>query len=66
VPSTQIEATEITTWWRETAMGHLRQVIIPYSNLHVSDLILFVWTVWVVLTPEELDVCGVTDGIDDV
>jgi hypothetical protein len=66
MPPTEIEATQRTAWWSEPSTRQLRQVIIPYSNLHVSDLILFVWTVWVVLTPEELDVCGMTDGIDDV
>ena len=66
MPATEIEAAKRAAWWGEASGRQLRQVIIPYSNLHVSDLALIVSPIRIILAIEQLDVCGMTDGIDDV
>jgi len=66
MPPTEIEAAQRTTWWSEASGRQLRQVIIPYSNLHVSDLILIVSSLRVVLTIEQLNVRGIAESVDDI
>ena len=45
-------------------MWQLRQVIVSYSNLHVSDSAVIVSTLWVILAIEQLNIRGIADDID--
>jgi hypothetical protein len=45
-------------------MWQLGQVIVSYSNLHVSDSALIVSPLRVVLTIEQLNIRGIAHGVD--
>lgn len=58
MPTTQIEATKGTACWSEASKWQLRQVVLSYSDFHVSDSALIVSPRRVILTIEQLNVCG--------
>jgi hypothetical protein len=66
MPTMQIETTKRTAGWDQTSMWQLSWTIILYSDLHVSNSILIILYFRVVFGIQELNVCGMTDGVDDV
>jgi len=64
VPAMQIEAAQGATGRSEASARQLRQVIVSDSDLHVSDRVLIVSILRVILTIEQLEICGIAEGVD--
>ena len=64
VPAMQIEAAQRATGRSEASARQLRQVIVSDSDLHVSDRVLIVSILRVILTIEQLEICGIAEGVD--
>jgi len=64
VPAMQIEAAQRATGRSEASARQLRKVIVSDSDLHVSDRVLIVSILRVILTIEQLEICGIAEGVD--